>query len=180
MVRINLRSWREERDEALQKTFFTSLFITVILAATVVFAAGEYYNEQIQRQAARSSFLTTEINQLKTKLKEIENLKKLKEKRLARLQTIKKLQGDRPLIVRYFDELVRVLPDELHYTSLRRSGDVLNIDGLANRNQNVSTLMRNLNRSPWFGEPNLTTVGARELNRSFNLNVQLSKGAKID
>ena len=66
MVRINLRSWREERDEALQKTFFTSLFITVILAATVVFAAGEYYNEQIQRQAARSSFLTTEINQLKT------------------------------------------------------------------------------------------------------------------
>ncbi|OUS33854.1 pilus assembly protein PilN ['Osedax' symbiont bacterium Rs2_46_30_T18] len=180
MVRINLRSWREERDEQLQKNFFTGLFLAVIVALLAVFAAGEYYNEQIQRQAVRSSFLSTEINQLKNKLKEIESLKKLKEKRLARLQTIKKLQGDRPLIVRYFDELVRVLPDELHYTSLTRSGDILTINGLASRNQNVSTLMRNLNASLWFGEPNLTTVGSQQLSRSFNLNVQLSKGPKVD
>ncbi|EPJ49130.1 MAG: hypothetical protein OFPI_26280 [Osedax symbiont Rs2] len=180
MVKINLRSWREERDEQLQKKFFTGLFIAVIVAVIAVLGAGEYYNEQIQRQAVRSSFISTEINLLKSKLKEIENLKKLKDKRLARLQTIKKLQGDRPLIVRYFDELVRVLPDELHYSTLRRSGDILTINGLANRNQNVSTLMRNLNASPWFGEPNLTTVGSQQLSRSFNLNVQLSKGPKVD
>jgi type IV pilus assembly protein PilN len=73
-----------------------------------------------------------------------------------------------------------VLPEELYYTSLVRSGEVLTINGLANRNQDVSELMRNLNKSDWFGEPNLTTVGANASNRSFNLNVLLSRGLKVD
>ena len=180
MVKINLRAWREERNEEAQKAFSTRLLLTVILAGVVVFALGEYIDRQSQRQNARNTFLQGEINQLKTKIKEIENLKKLKEKRLARLNTIQTLQGNRPLIVRYFDELIRVLPEELYYTSLVRSGDKLTVNGLANRNQDVSQLMRSLNRSVWFGEPNLTKVGASASSRSFNLDVQLLKGRAVD
>ncbi|NRA20791.1 MAG: PilN domain-containing protein [Oceanospirillaceae bacterium] len=180
MVKINLRAWREERNEEAQKAFFTHLILTVVLAGGMVLLGGEYFNTQIERQNLRNAFVKAEIDQLKTKIKEIENLKKLKKKRLARLNTIQTLQGNRPLIVRYFDELIRVLPEELYYTSMVRSGDTLTINGLANRNQDVSQLMRNLNNSPWFGEPNLTKVGASNSSRSFNLNVQLSKGRKVD
>jgi len=180
MVKINLRAWREERNEEAQKAFSTRLLLTVILAGVVVYALGEYIDSQSQRQNTRNTFLQGEINQLKTKIKEIENLKKLKEKRLARLNTIQTLQGNRPLIVRYFDELIRVLPEELYYTSLARSGDKLTVNGLANRNQDVSQLMRSINRSVWFGEPNLTKVGANESSRSFNLDVQLLKGRAVD
>ena len=177
MAKINLRAWREERDEEAQKTFSTSLLLTVIIAGAVVFLLGMYLDQQVQRQNLRNTFMQSEINLLKTKIKEIENLKKLKERRLARLNTIQTLQGNRPLIVRYYDELIRVLPEELYYTSRVRVGDKLTINGLANRNQDVSELMRNLNKSQWFGEPNLTKIGASELNRTFNLDVQLSRGA---
>jgi len=51
---------------------------------------------------------------------------------------------------------------------------------LANQNQDVSALMRNLDNSQWFGEPNLTTVGANNTNRSFNLFVPLSRGSQVD
>jgi type IV pilus assembly protein PilN len=180
MVKINLRSWREERNEEAQKKFTTNILFTVIVAAAATFGLGAYFDLQTDRQIARTSYLQTEINQLKVKIKEIENLKKLKEKRLERLNTIQTLQGNRPLIVRYYDELVRVLPEELYYTSLVRVGDKLTVNGLANRNQDVSQLMRNLDGSQWFGEPNLTSVGALEFNRSFNLDVQLSKGGKVD
>jgi len=180
MVKINLRAWREERNEQAQKNFSTRLLLIAILAGVVVYGLGEYIDKQAQRQNLRNGFMQSEINQLKTKIKEIENLKKLKEKRLARLNTIQTLQGNRPLIVRYFDELVRVLPEELFYTSLVRQGDKLTVNGLANRNQDVSQLMRNLNASLWFGEPDLTKVGANESSRSFNLNVQLSKGRSVD
>lgn len=180
MVKINLRAWREERNEEAQKTFTTSLLLTVIVAGGVVYALGMYLDGQVQRQNSRNAFMQNEINQLKTKIKEIENLKKLKEKRLARLNTIQTLQGNRPLIVRYYDELIRVLPEELHYTSMVRVGEKLTINGLANRNQDVSELMRNLNNSQWFGEPNLTKIGASDLSRSFNLDVQLSKGRDVD
>ena len=177
MAKINLRAWREERDEEAQKTFSTSLLLTVIIAGAVAFLLGMYLDQQVQRQNLRNTFMQSEINLLKTKIKEIENLKKLKERRLARLNTIQTLQGNRPLIVRYYDELIRVLPEELYYTSMVRVGDKLTINGLANRNQDVSELMRNLNKSQWFGEPNLTKIGASELNRTFNLDVQLSRGA---
>ncbi|MFT5707814.1 MAG: type IV pilus assembly protein PilN [Oceanospirillaceae bacterium] len=180
MAKINLRAWREERNERAQKSFVTNLLFTAVFAVLVIFSLGKYFDLQVEREVVRTNYLVSEINQLKTKIKEIENLKKLKEKRLARLKTIQRLQGNRPLIVRYFDELVRVLPEELHYASLQRSGEKLTINGLANRNQNVSELMRNLNKSQWFGEPNLMTVGARESNRSFNLDVQLSRGSKVD
>ncbi|MEH6445715.1 MAG: PilN domain-containing protein [Oceanospirillaceae bacterium] len=180
MAKINLRAWREERNEIAQKSFVTNLLLTGVVAVLVIFSLGKYFDIQTEREVVRTNYLVSEINQLKTMIKEIESLKKLKEKRLARLKTIQRLQGNRPLIVRYFDELVRVLPEELYYTSLLRSGEKLTINGLANRNQNVSELMRNLNKSQWFGEPNLMTVGARELNRSFNLDVQLSRGSKVD
>ena len=180
MAKINLRAWREERNEQDQKSFITYLLFSAILAVAVVFALGVYFDTQMDRQNDRTSYLKSEIDQLRTKIKEIENLKRLKEKRLARLKTIQRLQGNRPLIVRYFDELVRVLPEELYYTSLVRQGDKLAVNGLANRNQDVSELMRNLNKSQWFGEPNLMTVGAKDTNRSFNLNVQLSRGNKVD
>lgn len=180
MAKINLRAWREERNEQAQKNFITHLLFSVVLAVLVVFALGKYFDAQVDRQNVRTSYLKTEIDQLRTKIKEIENLKKLKEKRLARLKTIQRLQGNRPLIVRYFDELVRVLPEELHYTSLVRKADNLAVNGLANRNQDVSELMRNLNKSQWFGEPNLMTVGAKDSRRSFNLSVLLSRGNKVD
>jgi type IV pilus assembly protein PilN len=180
MAKINLRAWREERNEQAQKSFVTYLLFSAILAVAVIFALGKYFDAQMDRQNVRTSYLKSEIDQLRTKIKEIENLKKLKEKRLARLKTIQRLQGNRPLTVRYFDELVRVLPEELYYTSLVRQGERLTVNGLANRNQDVSELMRNLNKSQWFGEPNLMTVGAKDLSRSFNLNVQLSKGNAVD
>lgn len=180
MAKINLRAWREERNEQAQKNFVTHLLLSVVLAAGVIFGLGKYFDMQLDRQNDRTSYLREEIDQLKTKIKEIEDLKKLKERRLARLKTIQTLQGNRPLIVRYYDELVRVLPEELYYTSLKRSGDNLTIVGLASRNQDVSELMRNLNKSLWFGEPDLQNVGAKDSIRSFNLNVPLSKGSKID
>jgi len=180
MVKINLRSWREERNEQAQKKFTFNLLLTVVLAVSMILALGAYYDYQTQRQVDRNNYLNANINQLKAKIKEIENLKKLKDKRLARLNTIQTLQGNRPLIVRYFDELVRVLPEELYYVSLVRVGEKLTVIGLANRNQDVSQFMRNLNNSQWFGEPNLSKVGSLKLDRRFNLDVQLTKGGKVD
>ncbi|MGB1236781.1 MAG: PilN domain-containing protein [Pseudomonadales bacterium] len=176
MANINLRAWRDERDLAQQKNFVVHIAFAALLAVAVIFAVGKYYDFQQTRQADRTAYLKTQIAQLKTKIKEIENLKSLKVKRLARLKTIKQLQGNRPLIVRYIDELIKVIPDSLYYTSLVRTGDRLALKGLADRNQDVSKLMRSINASSWFGEPNLTNVGGSSGSRSFDLIVPLAKG----
>lgn len=175
MTRINLRHWREERDQARQKAFGIGIGISVALAAAVVFTVGFYFDAQKERQQTRNNFLQSEISQLQKKLVEIKELKAAKEKLLSRLETIQTLQGDRPIIVRNFDELVRVLPDGLYYTGLTRQGNVISVNGRAQVNEDVSALMRSMTGSDWMGEPNLSKVGAEDGQRGFNLTVPLQK-----
>lgn len=169
MAKINLRPWREERAAARQKDFVTNLIASAICAAALVLMMGYYYDVQMDRQNARNGFLKSSISKLDERIKEIEELKRQRERLLERLNAIQELQGNRPIIVRNFDELVRVLPDGLHYDFLERKEagfediknmDAIKIRGLAVQNKDVSELMRRLDRSIWFGEPNLSSVGA--------------------
>lgn len=173
MAHINLRPWREERNALYQQNFLKNLVGSAILAALVVFGIGYYYDMQMDRQQARNDFLRAENTRLDNQLAEINELNRLRSQLLERLQAIEDLQGTRPLIVRNFDELVRVLPEDLFYTTVRRSGEVITIDGFAIQNRDVSNLMRNLNNSILFGEPNLTRVGSSEEMRQFNLSVPM-------
>ncbi len=163
MAKINLRPWREERAAARQKDFVTSLIASAMCAAALVLLMGYYYDMQMDRQNTRNGFLKSNISKLDERIKEIEELKRQRERLLERLNAIQELQGNRPIIVRNFDELVRVLPDGLHYDFLERKeagGDSIQIKGLAAENKDVSELMRRLDSSIWFGEPNLSKVSA--------------------
>lgn len=175
MARINLRPWREERNAARQKQFVTNLLFTVILGAVVSFGISFYFDVQMDRQHARNNYIKAEIVKLDEKIKEIKELERQRERLLERLNAIQELQGNRPLVVRYFDELVRVLPDKLYYSSVSRTGDSVAINGLAEQNKDVSNLMRGMDTSIWFGEPNLSQVRGAGNVRQFNLSVPLTR-----
>jgi type IV pilus assembly protein PilN len=90
---------------------------------------------------------------------------------------IQELQGNRPIIVRILDQLVRTVPDGVFYTELRAANQIISITGIAESNNRVSSLMRRLNASDWFAEPNLEGVRAEpnfgEQATTFNMTVQL-------
>ena len=76
------------------------------------------------------------------------------------MNVIQDLQNNRPYIVYMFDQLVRTLPDGVYYTSIERKGSIFTISGVADSNNRISALMRNLNESDWFKDPDLRTVAA--------------------
>lgn len=175
MALINLRPWREARKAAQQKQFVTNVAAAAIFAAVVVLGIGYYVDMQIERQETRNKYLESEIAKLDILRKEIQELDTKRTRLLDRLQAIHELQGNRPVIVRNFDELVRVLPDGIHYTSLTRRESVVSVTGLAKDNTEVSTLMRKLDQSDWFGEPNLSQVDSQDGMKNFRLTVNLEK-----
>ena len=71
------------------------------------------------------------------------------------MDVIQGLQNKRPLIVHYFDEMVKVIPDGVYFSSLNNKGNEYRIKGIAESNNRVSTLMRNIDRSVFFQSPNL-------------------------
>jgi type IV pilus assembly protein PilN len=158
MARINLLPWREWERERRKKEFLVNTGAVLVLGLGIVFAAGAYLDSNVERQNDRNRFLESEIAVLDEKIAEISTLKRKRDELLARMRVIQELQGNRPVIVRVFDELVRTLPKGAHFRKLKMENNVLMVEGAAESNNRISSLMRNLDGSEWFAAPNLKSI----------------------
>jgi type IV pilus assembly protein PilN len=160
MPNINLLPWREERRKELKKEFFVLLGAVALAGLACVALAWLAMNMSIDNQRDRNAFLQKHISDLELQVKEIKELKARRAELLERMKIIQDLQGNRPVITRVFSELVTSLPDGVYFTKLALSGKQLSIEGTAESNNRVSSLMRKLDQSEWFENPNLTQVKA--------------------
>ena len=160
MANINLLPWREKQREERKQMFIVQLGITVALAAMVIVVLHLMVKSSIDNQAEVNATLRKEITTLDNRLTEIRQLQDQKKALTARMAVIQQLQGNRPVIVRLFDELVRTLPDGVYYNSITRTNDSISLEGVAESNNRISALMRDLDASEWFAEPNLLGVTA--------------------
>jgi type IV pilus assembly protein PilN len=75
--------------------------------------------------------------------------------------------------------MIRLLPDGLYLKSFKQAGDVVTISGYTQSSARVSTLMRNLDNSPWFEAANLVEIKAATVNNlranEFVLSVKQSR-----
>tara|TARA_R110000782_G_scaffold134559_2_gene226913 strand:- start:87 stop:665 length:579 start_codon:yes stop_codon:yes gene_type:complete len=160
MARINLLPWREQLREERKKEFLTVLVLIVLFAGGLVFLGDRFLNGKIDHQNDRNEFLQKEITLLEARIKEIEQLQARRTQLLDRMKIIQDLQGNRPIIVRVFDELARSLPDGVYFGSLGMKGPTISVKGSAESNSRVSNLMRQMDASDWLTSPNLTAVRA--------------------
>ena len=158
MARINLLPWREWERERRQREFLTNLGGILVFGAVLVFCGGLLLDRSLEHQNERNNFLQGHIDVLDKQIAEISNLRKTKEELLSRMRVIQQLQGNRPVIVRIFDEMVRTLSKGVHYRELAMVGPQLVVHGTAESNNRISSLMRNLDESEWFAEPNLKSI----------------------
>ena len=158
MSKINLLPWREERRKELQKQFVTKLGIVAILGVAAWGAVHFYYVQLIDVEKSRITYIEQNIAVVDKKIKEIKELEKEKERLLSRMRAIEQLQGNRPLIVRFFDELIESLPEGMTITSISQKGSGISVNGLAQSNARVSSFMRKLESSEWLTKPSLKVI----------------------
>lgn len=160
MANINLLPWRQELRKQRQQEFIAILLAVSLVAVGIVLFAHMALSKQVSDQEERNQYIKAEIAKLDSQITEIDALQKRRDELLSRMKVIQDLQGRRPVIVRVFDEVVRVIPDGVYLKSLERKGDAFTITGVAESANQVSNLMRNLDASPWFKSPVLSTVAA--------------------
>ena len=166
MSNINLLPWRDEHRQEKKREFFLILVLASIFACVTSVFWLDKTDSQINSQKQRNNLLTAEIAQLENKVKEIEKLRTRREQLETRITIIQDLQFNRPLVVRYFDEFVRAVPEGLYFSKLARKDDKFSVQGITESNSRVSTLMRSLDQSDWFEAPNLKTVIADKFDLS--------------
>ena len=158
MARINLLPWREELRQEKKKEFLTQLAGVAILAALIAYVWVETVNGALQSQNSRNQMLQTEISTLEKQVQEIKDLKSQRQELLDRMRVIQDLEGKRAVIVYYFDEFAKAVPDGVYLTSLKRVGGSFHIEGVSESNNRVAAFMRELDNSDWFSDPNLKSV----------------------
>lgn len=162
MAKINLLPWREAFRAEKKKEFITLICVVLVVAVVVAFGWDRVVKAQIANQESRNQLLNSEIAKLDKQVAEIKELKQRRQDLLDRMQVIQELQGNRPEIVKLYDELVRAVPDGIYFTKLTVKDKQVSLEGYAESNNRVSALMRRLDASYKFAEPNLTKVQADE------------------
>jgi type IV pilus assembly protein PilN len=178
MAKINLLPWREAYRKEKKEQFLAIIAGVVLLSGLIAYLWVVSVESSIENQQARNHMLETEIANFDKQVKEIADIKKIRDDLLARIKIIQDLQGTRPLIVRYFDDFARSIPDGVFVTMLNSQGETLMVEGVAESYNRVATFMRNLEASDWFAGPNLTSIVAipaeGEQAQSFKMTVNTS------
>jgi len=158
MPRINLLPWREGERKERKLAFLVALGVAALAAGVASFAAYLLYGSMIESQERRNQQLRAEIRTLDKQIEEINNLEVAKQKFIARMEIIEKLQRSRPEIVHVFDEIVRTLPEGVYLTGVKQTEKRLRFDGVAQSSTRVSSFMRNIDGSQWLRNPELEVV----------------------
>lgn len=177
MIRVNLLPHRQIRRETRQREFGLMALFSAIAAAAIIFLGYTFINSQTAAQEARNARLDTAIAGLDKEIADIKDLKDKISTMLERKQVVENLQTNRSQSVIVLDELSRQLPEGMYFKSIKQQGGSISIEGIADTNARVATLVRNLTASNWLEAPNLVEIKSVQVNtlkqNAFTLNVNI-------
>ena len=176
-IRINLLPYREERRKAQRKHLAVLAGMVAALAVAIVILIHGIIAGYIAIQTDRNDFLKKENAGLDKEIAEIRKLKDEIAALLARKQVIERLQSDRAQAVYLLDQMVRQVPDGIYLKAVKQQGQKVFLNGYAQSNARVSTLMRNFTSSPHLENPELIEIKSATVNSKrvseFTMNVNL-------
>ena len=164
MIRINLLPHREEKRKARQKQFAMLSGLAAAIGLAVAGALWVVFDAQIENQKDRNKYLTAEIVKLDKQIDEIKRIREETASLLSKKQVVEGLQSNRSEPVYLLDQLLRQLPEGLYLKSIKQTGAKISVTGYAQSNARVSAFMRNIDASPYLGNPNLIEIKAVTVN----------------
>ena len=177
MIRVNLLPHRQIRREARQREFGLMSLFSAVAAAVVIFLGYTFINAKIEAQAERNARLDAAIVKLDKEIADIKDLKDQISTMLERKQVVENLQTNRSQAVVVLDELSRQLPEGMYLKSIKQQGTTISLEGVADTNARVATLVRNFSTSNWLELPNLVEIKSVLVNtlkqNAFALNVNI-------
>jgi type IV pilus assembly protein PilN len=182
VILINLLPHRDAARKRKRELFFISLGIAALVGGLICGAVYSWYQAQIAGQKDKNTLLKTEISKLEGQIKDISGLQQEIAALRARQTAVEDLQGNRNMPVYLLAELVKQLPDGVYITSMKQDNQLVLITGVAQSNERVSELLRNLaNNSAWLTKPELVEItaatialSARDQRRVSNFSMRVS------
>ena len=180
MIKINLLPHREAARKKRKDQFYVQLGLAAVVDLLVSLLVYVWYQAKIDAQASRNAVLTSEITVLDGQIKEIATLQAELDSMKSRQAGVESLQADRNLPVHMLDAAVKQLPEGVYLKSLAQQGMAITMTGVAQSQERVSELLRNLGtESRWLTQPQLVeitgadvAISASEKRRAYNFTIR--------
>lgn len=160
MAHVNLLPWRELARQRAKQKFGIQAFITLLIAALLVFIAYKIIQDYQQQQRARNQYLSSQITILDAQIAEIQDINKKKDDILNRMKLIQSLHQDRNTAIRVINELSQRVPDGVHILQIEKRGNQLSLRGRSVSNNRVSEFLRAMTESDTFANPVLREISS--------------------
>jgi type IV pilus assembly protein PilN len=181
VILINLLPHRQEKRQRRKIAFFAGLGAAAVAGLVIIALWWFVLQHLISNQQQRNQFLSAEITRLESQIKDIATLKAEIEALKARQKAVEDLQTDRNVPVRLLNELVKQTPEGVYLTSIKQTGNVVAVNGVAQTNERVSEFLRNTAYgSEWLTRPELVEIrvggqgAGRDARRLFDFSMRLN------
>jgi type IV pilus assembly protein PilN len=163
MIRINLLPYRasKKKETATQQLVVMSL---ILVAALLI--AGVVYFITTQKISIAKKEITnseTELANLKKKIGEIDNLKKLQAEVQKKLDVLAQLRKEKTGPAIRLARLSDMVPEKMWLTKYQEGGNVVSIGGLAFNEDLIAGFMRSIQASDEFGNVELQVSEQQEV-----------------
>lgn len=147
MIKINLLPVRaaKKKETAIQQ-FAIAGVVVVVIALIVV---SLYFVKRVQVSAAKDDITSAnnKINELKTKIGKLEELKTLKEQVKKKLDVLSQLRKNKTGPAQRLATLSDLTPEQLWLTNYSESGQDIKISGIASTEELIAQFMKALEAS---------------------------------
>jgi len=188
VILINLLPHREAARKRRKDMFNAGLGLSALTGAVIAGLIFLWFHAQISDQQDKNQILKSEITRFDSQIKDIAGLEAEIAALRARQQAVEDLQADRNMPVHLLTELVKQLPEGVYINSMRQDGQKVALQGVAQSNERVSELLRNLGtQSAWLTRPELIEIVAGSVNvtprdqrrvANFKINVKLLRAGE--
>lgn len=174
MIHINLLPVRQIKQRLQVRNEVALFFVTIALAVMLVLSVATKQLIEISTLTQANKTLVAKKASYQPILDEIEELKKNKKEQETKLDVIKKLKTGSLVTVHILDELAKVFPaNRLWITSLKQSGNSMELTGVALDNATIAQFMQSINESELFSSVELsqtqqTAIAGAKL-KSYNI-----------
>lgn len=166
MILINLLPHREAKRKARLNAFRSGVGLAALVGVVLTVLWFAVIQQMTAAQEARNTYLKGEIVKLDADIKSIANLRSEIDALKARQKAVEDLQTDRNVPVLLLNELVNQVPEGIYLTGIKQVESLVSLGGMAQTNERVSELLRNLAyNSSIFERPELIEIKAESVNQ---------------
>lgn len=177
MIKINLLPVRaaKKKETALQQIII--FCVVVVIVGLVVMSL--YFVKRVQVSAAKNDITVAnnKINELKTKIGKLEELKTLKEQVRKKLDVLSQLRKNKTGPAQRLATLSDLTPDQLWLTGYSESGVDVKISGTAYTEELIAQFMRSLEASKDYMSVELSVSEQTEISgtklKKFDITMKL-------